>query len=242
MEWQWPSILRAPEGEGGGGGTGSGGVAPASPVEATPSPPAGLEPFWDSKANTLKVDDLAKSYGELSALKADHDKRLAEVPPKPDDYKLVYELPSNLKLPEDLKIEIDEKDPAVGKLRTIAHERGWTQKDVSDLLALEAERTINRELAEREKHSTWIPEQKKLLGEKADDRIKAVEGNLRTVFKDKPELYEAMRIYASDAKTIEALETYIRHYNNGEIPAAQPEEVRRAQQPERAKRMFPNMN
>lgn len=135
--------------------------APAAASDQTPASPAGTETnpnpapaetpatvarpdgipdtYWDTTANTLKVDPAVlandlRERDELKAFKAADDVRKQSLPQSPDAYKA--ELPPDFKLPVGVEFKFDENAPELKQARAMAHAKGWSQTDFSDALAI----------------------------------------------------------------------------------------------------------
>lgn len=110
----------------------------------TPTRPEYIpETFWDASANAVKGKDFADHLTQLSALKAEHDARLAARPEKPDGYQLAFPKDFTPEIP----IAFDAADPRVSALREFGHKRGWTQDDFSEALTIEAARVVSEHKA-----------------------------------------------------------------------------------------------
>jgi hypothetical protein len=162
----------------------------------------------------LKVDDFAKSYSELAKVKADADQRAAAVPAKADDYKL--ELPSDMQLPEGMKVQFDEKDPRVVGFRQTVHDLKLDQAAASRLLGLEAQRIVAEETAAQQA----LEAEKGKLGDKAVERISAVDGYLKANLP--AEQYQALQRVSESAAAIQAIESLIAKASAGTIPSTPP--------------------
>lgn len=203
MRFRFPlPLYEAPDANPGGGDP------PAKPVM-----PEGLPAdFWDADKGEVKFGDLGTKFGELSTFKAARDAELAEVPAKPDDYKL--ELPADFKMPEGLEFKLDDKDPAFAAVRTFAHENKLPQKTVSALLAIEAQ----RQAADLQRSVDYVLGEEKALGANFPERKAAVEAFLRTNLSETH--YEGLRtrIDAGGAKAFEAVEKLVELATAGGIP------------------------
>jgi len=112
---------------------------PAEPPAAVARPEGIPDSYWDTTANTLKVDPAVlandlKERDELKAFKAADDVRKGSLPQSPDAYKA--ELPADFKLPVGVEFKFDEAAPELQQARAMAHAKGWTQSDFSDALAI----------------------------------------------------------------------------------------------------------
>jgi hypothetical protein len=111
--------------------------APSDESALTPKTPATRpsfvpETFWDPQASTVREKEFGDELNRLTAVDLENKARLAAVPPKPDEYKLVNT--SEFKLPEDFAFEFDTSDPIYGELRTWAQQNGLSQPAFSGAL------------------------------------------------------------------------------------------------------------
>lgn len=155
--------------------------------------------------------DLAKFH------QAETEKQAALAGRKLEDIKIEVKLPETVKVPEGFAIKVDENDPRVPVIRDMAIKNGWPQETVDALVALDATQKIEAHNAEIAR----IGEEDKKLGANAADRKTAVATWLKGL-KDNQTLtadeYEGMRVYATDAATVTALEKIIAKAN-GNLPA-----------------------
>jgi hypothetical protein len=211
MRIRFPHPLYEADGAAPGAGAAPGGEG--GDTLAKPAMPEGLPAdFWDADKGEVKFGDLTARLGELAAFKAEQDARAAELPAKPEDYKI--ELPATFKAPDGIDMTIDEKDPAVGALRAFAHEHKLPQAAVSAILAIDAQRKIDEFNA-----SVALAQQEEAaLGEKFPERKAAVEDFLRGNLDERQ--YEGIRarIDAGGAAGFEAIEKLIELANAGAIP------------------------
>src|SRR5262249_31420632 len=109
------NMLVSANGDGGGGsGASAGSNGSAAGNGAAPQVP---EQFLDRNTGQVKLPDLLKSYGELSDYKTRFDAR-GEVPATPDGYEFgEIELPDTVKLPDGMKLQVNENDPRIEPLR-----------------------------------------------------------------------------------------------------------------------------
>jgi hypothetical protein len=206
--------------------------APAPPPAPAPSPtpappPASVsrpewlpEAHWDQTANTIKPE-FGQHYAEVSTFyQTETEKRNALAARKPEDIKFEVKLPETVKVPEGMDLKINEADPRVPIIREMAIKRGWDQDTVNELVALDAQQQIAAHAAEQ----TRIAAADAKLGANANER-KAAVGNWLKGMKDRNELsgeeYEAVKVYATDAETVTALEKIIAKAS-GSIPGHAP--------------------
>ena len=187
---------------------------PAQPGINTPeqkAAPEGLpeglpESFWDAEAKAVKVDDLVKSYADLNKFKTDQEAALSKRPESPDKYEL--KLPETFEMPEGMGFTF-EADSELAKLgRDLAHAKGLDQEGfVNEILTP----YVQHEMAKAQQAQTEAEEfyktEKAKLGEKADDRINAVDAYLKANFT--PEQAEALSGAAITAPGVEAIEKLI---------------------------------
>ena len=214
------------------------------PVPASPTAPAAdgrpewlPEDHWDTATSAIKPE-FGKHYAELKAA-ADADAvRKAQLPQKPEDYKIEVKLPDTVKVPDGMELRINEKDPRVPVIRALAHEQGWTQETVNKLVALDAQMQIEQRTADLAK----VAAEDAKLGANAKPRKEAVASFLKGM-KDRGELsadeHEAVRVYATDAAAVTALEKLIAKAN-GSVPGHQPAKPAPPQPKTFAERLYPN--
>jgi len=200
---------------------------PASPPATPPATPPAVsrpewlpEAHWDTTANSIKPE-FGQHYAEVSAFhQAETEKRNALAARKPEDIKFEIKLPETVKVPDGMDLRINDNDPRVPVIREMALKRGWDQDTVNELVALDAQQQIAAHAAEQ----TRIAEADAKLGANAKGRKEAV-GNWLKGMKDRNELsgeeYEAVRVYATDAETVTALEK-IMAKANGSVPGHNP--------------------
>lgn len=163
-------------------------VAPsaAAAVSASASRPDWVpESMWDAEKGAPKIDDIGKSYAELTKFKADTEARMSARPETADAYKL--ELPEGFKTPEGVDIKFDPVDPLVSMAREIAHAAGMDQAAFSGLLAKRAEQLAADHAAASAAYQAEVAK----LGEKGVERIRAAAAFLPSV------------VSADEAKAIE---------------------------------------
>lgn len=124
------------------------------------------EAYWDATTNAVKAQEFTTHIGELAALKAQHDARIAARPEKPEGYALKF---SDTFKPE-VAIAFDETDPRVAAVRTFAHELNLDQAGFSRLLEIEASHTV----AETKAHNDAVAAETKKLGANATARVTAL--------------------------------------------------------------------
>lgn len=151
-----------------------------TPTANEPQRPQGLpDDFWDPKAG-VKTDALIKSFGELSALKADLDAKTALVPATADAYAL--ELPKDYKLPEGWVL--DAESPAFKAGREFAKANGLSQEQFSGLARV----YVDAQVAERTANEKLITEattaRDKALGTNGPARVEALNRWFTSAFGD----------------------------------------------------------
>lgn len=126
------------------------------------------ESHWDPK-DGIKPE-FGAHYTEIAtAHKTYTEQQAALAARKPEDIKIEIKLPDTVKVPEGIELKIDEKDPRVPVIRQMAIKNGWSQDQVNELVALDAQQQIAAHAAEQ----TRLTAEKQKLGANADDRIKA---------------------------------------------------------------------
>jgi hypothetical protein len=204
--------------------------APAPPVDTPPANPAGNPPppanpdappakaerpewlpetLWDGEKGFKQQD-----FDDLVAFKAERVSAEASRPETADAYEV--KLPETFKLPEHVKLEegqqiIDADDPRVSELRKIAHEKGWSQQDFQDVLAL----GVNMDIAAADRGAESLKAEAAKLGSRSKERIEAVTSWVDA--KVGPELGNALKGMLFTAKHIEAFEKLM-SVNRGDVP------------------------
>lgn len=205
-------------GSGDGGASGSIETGATAAVETVkPTKPDGLaDSFWDAEKGAVKFDDLTRTLGELTAIKETVEQRKAAVPEKPDGYK--PELPKTFKAPQGIKIpELTADNPSFVKLREVAHKHGLPQEAVSDLVALKTE----LDLAELDAAGKAIDAEFAKLGDKAKERVSAVENWLKA--NASADEYPDLQQLVTKASVLGWLEKIAAKLNGGQIPTKQGE-------------------
>lgn len=249
MIHRFPMRLFAPDAGGSPAAPAAGGAAQPGagvpPAPGTGAPPASAatasaasrpewlpEEHWDP-AGGIKPE-FGAHYGELATFhKAETERQAALKARKPEDIKIA--LPAEFKLPDGLKgpdgkpvavkdIQINEKDPRIPLVRAFAQEFGLPQEAVSKLVALDAQMQIEAYNAE----TARLAEENKQLGEKAGDRLKAVDTWAQGL-KAKGEIGDAelaaVHSIATTAAGVTLLEKLIAKASGsipGHIPVRQP--------------------
>ncbi|WMT78745.1 hypothetical protein [Bradyrhizobium sp. Ash2021] len=79
--------------------------------------------------------------------KAQRDLLKATLPPSADAYKL--ELPADFKPPggDGVEFKFDASNAGLAAVRNLAHAKGWSQADLSDVLSIYAAHTVQQEAA-----------------------------------------------------------------------------------------------
>jgi hypothetical protein len=165
------------------GSAGGEGQAPASEAPAPVAPVAAVQdwflsegvkgsgkaPDWYDGAKYKSVADQAKAYKDASALLGTQGTKLKELegklstlPKAPEKY--AYVLPDAYK--ESMEIKSD--DPSLSKLDGIAKKHNLSQEAFNEIFSVGVDLIANYEL-------TDIAQEKKLIGDNADARIKAVQ-------------------------------------------------------------------
>jgi len=183
------------EAEAGGENLDSGGEAPPERPEFIP------EKFWDGEKGEVRLEGLAKSYGELEKNRVNPDKlkeqweeeRLASRPDTSADYAL----------PDDERFDADAlaASPIVATFRDIAHQAGMNQDQFNEGLVKYAE-VYQAQLQEQ------ATKEIEALGENAQTRLDAARQWAEANFKD-GEL-EAIQQIATTAAGVSVLERFMK--------------------------------
>lgn len=174
---------------------------------AASAAPEGLpEAFWDADAKAVKTDDLVKSYADLNKFKSEYDASLAKRPESPEKYEIA--LPEDFEMPEGFGFEF-QPDSDLAKLgRDLAFAKGLDQEGfVKEILTP----YVQHEIAKAQKEATDAEEfyktQKAELGEKADERLAAVDSFLKAKLTE--DEYKAFDQVATTKAGVEAIEKLI---------------------------------
>lgn len=200
--------------------------SPAPTPSPVPAPVAVVRPEWlpeaqwDTQANTIKPE-FGAHYQEVSNFyKTETEARAALAARKPEDIKPEIKLPDTIKIPEGMDLKINDKDPRLPVLREIAIKNNLSNDVINALVTLDAQQQIEMHAAEQ----TRIAAADAKLGANAPQRKEAV-GNWLKGMKDRGELtaeeHEAVRVYATDAETVTALEK-IMAKATGTVPGQLP--------------------
>lgn len=142
-----------------------------SPTPGKPARPEGLGKQFDAYWSDDKGLDTAKltsDFDALTALRAEHDSRLARVPEKLDDYEVA--LPEGFKLPDGFKFEIDANSPLLTPAREFAKKHNLTKDEFKELVALQAQGMVAEDAA----LAAAAKAERDKLGSKGQQRISAV--------------------------------------------------------------------
>lgn len=128
------------------------------------------EAFWDPEKKTVKLEDLAGKFGELSAAQQAEADRRAALPKQPGEY--AFTPPEGFKLPEGS--EIDTADPMWGKLQTLAHQNGWSADDFSKVAALGLNMRMEQAAAFHKSINDFKAAEEAKLGDNSKARVEGV--------------------------------------------------------------------
>lgn len=125
--------------------------------------------FWDPKVG-VKLEDLVKSQAELSAFKAEADKRAGLVPESADKYEAV--LPKDFNLPDGWVINPEKPLWKAG--REFAKANGLTQEQFSGLAKLYVEGQIAEKAQSDGELAAMVAARDKALGANGPSRVEAL--------------------------------------------------------------------
>lgn len=211
-------------------------AANANAAASPAGPPEGLpESYWDADAKAVKTDDLVKGFADLNKFKTEYDASLAKRPEAPEKYEL--SLPEGFEMPEGFGFEF-QPDSELAKLaRDLAFAKGLDQEGFTKEILTPY---IQHEIAKAQKDATDAEEfyktQRAELGEKADERLGAVDAFLKSKLTD--EEYKAFDQVATTRAGVEAIEKImglangpvVRTEGNGGAPDAITQEKLTAMQ------------
>lgn len=147
---------------------------PVAEAAAKPAKPDYLpDAFWDAEKGEPKAGALSEALTKLGELEAAQAERAKQVPEKAEGYEPA--LPEGFKMPDGIEIQLDTNDPVYAAAREFAKERGLTQAEFSNMLALEAQRVAT----EHQKLSAAVAAERTKLGENRIARLDAVDSFLK---------------------------------------------------------------
>ncbi len=224
-----PRPVLAPEGMAGGADPSPAPAADPAPAPAGGSPAPGADPapagdppaaklerpdwlpesLWDAEKGFKQQD-----FEDLVAFKAERTSAEASRPESPDAYEA--KLPEGFKLPDGVQVEdgqsvINADDPRIAELRKVAHEKGWSQQDFEDVLAM----GINMDIAADAKRTELLEAERAKLGSRAKDRVQAVASWVDA--KLGPKLGNSLKQMMFTAEQIEAFERLM-SLNRRDVP------------------------
>lgn len=94
------------------------------------------ESFFDPDKGEIKGADLRAHLDELATFKAAEDSRKLTLPAAPAAYQPV--LPEGFTPPVGVEFKLDTSDPIIAQAQAMAHAKGMSQGDFSDMLGLYA--------------------------------------------------------------------------------------------------------
>ena len=161
------------------------------------------EKFWDSESNSLRTDDVLKSYSEL-------EKRFGSFTGAPDEYAFNISEDMQGKI-DELGLEVSTDDPLYEAALEMAKETGMNQEGFDRLTNL----YLMSQVADVNAMSEAREEQMKLLGDRAQSRINNLnawgEKNLS------PELFEMFQNSTVSAEAVQVMEHLIAQTRNAPI-------------------------
>lgn len=160
-------------------------------TEVTERPENVPEKFWDAETNTVKHDDVLKSYTELEG-------RFGSFTGAPDEYAVG--------ISEELKeqgVELDADDPMVEEAVKFAKEADMSQDGFNNMINLYATMELAKQTAQAEADQADIAS----LGDNADRRLNNLS---QWASKNLPgDLVEGFKDAAVSADSVKALEQLV---------------------------------
>ena len=185
-------------------------MAPAAPTRPEWVP----ESYFDPQVGIKP--EFGTHYAEVANFHKTHTEQQAALAArKPEDIKFELKLPEGVKAPEGVELKINPDDPRIPILRDLALKNGWTQDQVNDLVALDAQQVIASHAAEQ----TRLTAEKQKLGANADDRIKAVASAVKTLPGISADELAEVQILTATASGVSFLERLLAKAN-GAVPGA----------------------
>jgi hypothetical protein len=185
------------------------------PAGDPPAPPGGSDPegrpdwlpekFWNPELKAPRPQQMAKSINELEGkLRSKHEDLKAEVITEmranaPESYEV--NLSEDLKIPENVELDLTAEDPLVGWFFDFAKERGLSQEEVDSAI----NKYVEIELA----NMPDVAKEIENLGDYGQDRLLRVHNWLETSLSD--EHFAALNPLLSSSAQIEALETLMKN-------------------------------
>lgn len=164
---------------------------------------------------------------DLLKYKADRLAQQVGVPPDPAGYQI--KLKDGFALPDGVKVEFDETDPAIADLRSFAHAKGWSQDDLSDVLGIHAQ----REIAQQQAFKNAVTAEQVKLGANGTARITAITTWLRAELAD-DELLKPMLATLVTERQVRAWEKIAgKKVTQGEAPFSQAHRAVETERPGR---------
>lgn len=155
--------------------------------------------FWDSETNTVKHDDVLKSYSEL-------EKKFGSFTGAPDEY--VAALSDEIK---EQGVELIDDDPMIEQAKAFAKEAGMNQEGFGKMINLYAMAKLAESKATEESLTADIAS----LGDNADRRL-----NNLTQWANKnlpADLIEGFKDLAVSADAVQALEQIVSLTRNAAV-------------------------
>ena len=170
-------------------------------------PGSGDAPEWLKADKYGSVAEQAKAYTEL-------EKRFGSFTGAPEEYEVpdADQFAKDIDLPEGLDFNLDKEDPLLQSFSEQAREMGINQEGFNKLVGLYIQQQVN-DYAE---NMTTADEQKKLLGDNADERL----GNIARWGKANmdEEMYNHLASSLTTAASVEAVEYLIGKTRNSSLP------------------------
>lgn len=132
------------------------------------------ESKWNAEKGTFS-DDAGDYFTQALARDAAAQAKQNLLPKSADEY--AVKLPENFRVPEGVEYQFDDKNPALGQLKAIAHKHGISQDAVSELLGVYAGAEIGGLMNVNQAKTAELAK----LGPTASSRIENVQTWLRSV-------------------------------------------------------------
>lgn len=162
---------------------------PANPAAPGVDPAAAGEKFRVGKHEITEaaLDAMLERQGA-------EDLKKATLPPSPDKYEL--KLPENFTLPGGIKeFSFNAADPGLAAVRNLAHAKGWSQADLSDVLGVYAGHVAQQSADLANAQAAEIAK----IGPNAPQRVDAVDRFIRSQMGD-ADASVILRTMVSDAQ------------------------------------------
>ena len=169
-------------------------------------PGEGDAPEWLKADKYSSVADQAKAYTDL-------EKKFGSFTGAPDEYAVpAAESFSDIELPEGVDFTIDAEDPLLVAFMPVAKDMGLSQEGFDKVMGV----YINQQVADYSATMTTAAEEKKALGDNADERLSNVESWAKANFDQST--FDKLRDLLTTADAVDVAEQLISKTRNASLP------------------------